>query len=66
MRVRPHRIKYYVLIFYLLLVATWQVLFSAGVLPDYLFPSPREVAQRLWELAADNYLWPSVKATFQR
>jgi NitT/TauT family transport system permease protein len=66
MRVRPHRIKYYVLIFYLLLVATWQVLFSAGVLPNYLFPSPSQVAQRLWELAADNYLWPSVKATFQR
>jgi len=66
MKVRPHRIKYYVLIFYLFLVATWQVLYSAEVLPDYLLPSPWQVAQRLWELAADNYLWPSVKATFRR
>jgi NitT/TauT family transport system permease protein len=66
MRVPRHRIKYYVLIFYLLLVATWQVLYSIKVLPDYLLPSPSQVAQRLWELAADNYLWPSVKATFQR
>ena len=66
MKVRPHRIKYYVLIFYLFLVATWQVLCSAKILPDYLLPSPPQVGRRLWELAADNYLWPSVKATFQR
>jgi NitT/TauT family transport system permease protein len=38
----------------------------AKVLPDYLLPSPLQVAQRLQELAVDNYLWPSVKATFQR
>lgn len=66
MKVLRRRIKYYVLMFYLLLVATWQVLYSVQVLPDYLLPSPLQVAQRLWELAADNYLWPSVKATFQR
>ncbi len=66
MKVPEHRIKYYVLGFYLLIVATWQTLFSANIIPDYLFPSPLQVAERLWELAADNYLWPSVKATFQR
>jgi NitT/TauT family transport system permease protein len=66
MKVLPHRIKYYVLIFYLLMLAAWQVLYSAQIIPDYLFPSPLQVAQRLWELASDNYLWPSVKATFQR
>jgi NitT/TauT family transport system permease protein len=66
MRVQPHRIKYYVLGFYLLIVATWQFLFSVEIIPDYLFPSPAQVAQRLWELATDNYLWPNLKATFQR
>src|SRR5438445_6155049 len=60
------RIKYYVIAFYLLLVAVWQGLFLAQLIPDYLFPSPLQVGQRLWELAADNYLWPSLKATFQR
>ena len=66
MKARPHRIKYYVLIFYLLIVAGWQALYWAGQLPDYLFPSPSDVVKRLWELTTENYLWPSVKATFQR
>jgi NitT/TauT family transport system permease protein len=66
MRVPKHRIKYYVLIFYLLILVGWQVLFSVQIIPDYLFPSPLQVVQRLWELAANNYLWPSLKATFQR
>jgi NitT/TauT family transport system permease protein len=66
MRVPPSRIKYYVLGFYLLLLAIWQAFFSAQILPDFLFPSPWQVARRLWELTADNYLWPSFQATFQR
>jgi NitT/TauT family transport system permease protein len=66
MRARPNRIKYYVIGFYLLLIGSWQALFSAKLIPDYLFPSPIQVGQRLWELGSDNYLWPSVKATFQR
>src|SRR6058998_1747816 len=66
MKVSENRIKYYVLGFYLLLVAVWQGLFLGELIPDYLFPSPLQVGQRLWELAADNYLWPSLKATFQR
>jgi len=66
MKVRQRLIKYYVLGFYLLIVAVWEALFAAHVLPDYLFPSPLQVGQRLWELAGDNYLWPSVKATFAR
>jgi NitT/TauT family transport system permease protein len=48
------------------MMGTWQALFSAKVIPDYLFPSPLQVAQRLWELTTDNYLWPSLKATFLR
>jgi NitT/TauT family transport system permease protein len=66
MKVHQRRIKYYVLGFYLFLLAGWQTLFSANFIPDYLFPSPIQVAERLWELAADNYLWPSLKATFVR
>src|SRR5206468_3941785 len=66
MKVQRHKIKYYVLGSYLLILTTWQVLFSARFIPDYLLPSPSQVAQRLWELAADDYLWPSLKATFQR
>ncbi|MGD0614421.1 MAG: ABC transporter permease [Verrucomicrobiota bacterium] len=66
MKAAQHRIKYYVLLFYLLILVTWQALFWAQLIPDYLFPSPVQVARRLWELGADNYLWPSVKATFER
>jgi len=66
MRVPQYRIKYYVLGFYLLILAVWQALFSTQIIPDFVFPSPLQVAQRLWELTDDNYLWPSLKATFQR
>ena len=66
MKVHTRSVTYYVAGFYLLLVATWQVLFSAQILPDYLFPSPAQVSRRLWQLAADHYLWPGVKATFSR
>ena len=66
MSVPQPRIKYYVLGFYLLILTAWQALFWAQIMPDFLFPSPLQVAQRLWELTTDNYLWPSVKATFQR
>ena len=66
MPVPKSRIKYYVLGFYVLVLATWQLLFSAQLIPDYLFPSPVQVLRRLWELGADNYLWPSLKATFER
>ena len=66
MKVREHRIKYYVLLFYVLILTTWQAMFWFNLIPDYLFPSPTQVARRLWELARDHYLWPSVKATFQR
>ena len=60
------RIGLYVLFFYVLIFAVWQGLFSTGLIRDYLFPSPLQVGQRLWELASDNYLLPSVKATLLR
>src|SRR5262245_39038496 len=56
----------YVSLFYVLLFVAWQVLFSAGVIPEYLFPSPVQVAKRLWELGEDGYLWPNIQATLLR
>ena len=47
MRVPQHRIKYYVLGFYILILSAWQALFSAQIIPDFLFPSPLQVARRL-------------------
>lgn len=52
--------------FYLVLFAAWQLLFSLRLMPDYLFPSPAQVARRLWELGLDGMLWPSIKATVSR
>src|SRR2546422_11740666 len=57
---------YFVLGFYLLLVAAWQGVFRANVVPDYLLPSPLQVGRRLWELGIDGMLWPSLKATLLR
>jgi NitT/TauT family transport system permease protein len=56
----------YVSLFYILIFALWQGLFNFGLIPDYLFPSPLQVVERLRELWDDNYLLPSVKATFLR
>src|SRR5688572_29398824 len=60
------RHKYYVLGFYVVLLAIWQALFSLRLVPDYLFPSPLQVAGRLRDLAIDGLLWPSIKATLWR
>ncbi|MBI3879638.1 MAG: ABC transporter permease [Verrucomicrobia bacterium] len=66
---RPSPEKKYrgiVLVFYLALIALWQTLFSLQLIPDYLFPSPLQVARRLWELGSDGMLWPSMQATLLR
>ncbi|HMJ66226.1 MAG TPA: ABC transporter permease [Candidatus Binatia bacterium] len=56
----------YVIAFYLLLIGAWQLLFSLRVIPDYLFPSPVQVGQRLWELVTQGLMWPSIQATLIR
>jgi len=58
--------KYYVFGFYVVLLATWQLLFNLNVIPAYLFPSPAQVGKKLWELGEDGLLWPSIKATLLR
>ena len=62
----PRRTSVYVLLFFVIIFAVWQGLFSAGIIPDYLLPSPGQVAERLWELGEDGYLLPSIKATIMR
>jgi len=56
----------YVIGFYVLLFATWQALYRFGAIPTYLFPSPLQVAERLWEITIENLLWPGIKATMVR
>jgi NitT/TauT family transport system permease protein len=56
----------YVILFYLFLLTVWQSLYSFGAIADYLFPSPLQVARRLWELGWEGLLWPGVKATLVR
>jgi NitT/TauT family transport system permease protein len=41
-------------------------LYSFGAVADYLFPSPLQVARRLWELWSDGLLLPSIQATLVR
>lgn len=65
-RVGNQLARFYVAGFYLLLLAGWQALYTFGAIPDYLFPSPLQVAVRLWELGVDGLLWPSMKATLLR
>jgi NitT/TauT family transport system permease protein len=55
-----------VLAFYIFLLAVWQTSYNVGAIPDYLFPSPWQVARRLWELGIDGLLWPSIQATLIR
>ena len=61
-----HKLGFLVFGFYVVLLAAWQLLFSLGLVRDYLFPSPTHVVTRLWELSIDGMLWPSVKATLVR
>jgi NitT/TauT family transport system permease protein len=53
-------------LFYFLLLVVWQLLASLRLAPYYLFPSPLQVAQRLFELGQDHLLWPSIAATLKR
>ncbi len=61
-----HALNFVILAFYLTLIAVWQLIFSLGLVREYLFPSPVHVARRLWELGVDGMLWPSIRATLAR
>jgi NitT/TauT family transport system permease protein len=66
MNKRPANTTLYVAAFYLALFGAWQLLFSLGIVREYIFPSPAHVAERLWELGSDGMLWPSIRATLLR
>ncbi len=53
-----------VILFYVILIVFWQMVFDLGLAPKYIFPSPSMVVGRLWELASEGRLWPSIRATF--
>ncbi len=63
---QAQRHNLYLAAFYLVVIGAWQLVFNLGFVHDYLFPSPTQTAKRLWQLAADGLLWPSVKATLIR
>jgi NitT/TauT family transport system permease protein len=65
-RGNDRRIAIYVLVFYFALFAAWQLLYTFGAIPEYLFPSPIQVVRRLRELAIDGLMWPSIQATLIR
>jgi NitT/TauT family transport system permease protein len=64
--ISKRRMRSYVVGFYLLLFAVWQLVISLNWAPDYIFPSPSQVFRRLYELLSDGYLIPSIKATLTR
>ena len=50
----------------MLILLIWQAVFSLGLAPHYVFPSPGMVAQRLIQLVGDGIMWPSVRMTLTR
>jgi len=54
------------LAFLLAALIIWQAVTALRWLPSYAFPSPAQVVARLWELAVDGQLWPSVRASVIR
>src|SRR2546423_15551887 len=61
---KPSRL--YVIWFYVLLFSVCQSLYFFGAIPDYLFPSPLQVARRLGDITREGLLWPGIKATMIR
>jgi NitT/TauT family transport system permease protein len=64
--IAKQRMRFYVIGFYFLLFATWQTVIALNWAPDYIFPSPLQVAKRLVELVQEGLLGPSIKATLLR
>jgi len=58
--------KLMIALFYIFVTALWQCIASQQWVPQYIFPTPLMVVQRLWELGGDGSLWPSVKQTLLR
>ena len=55
-----------VALFYLGLLALWQMLYRAEIWSPYLFPSPSEVWEALKGSTENNLLWDSIRETMRR
>ena len=55
-----------IVLFYTVVAALWQYVAAQQWIPNYIFPTPLMVVQRLWELGSDGTLWPSVRQTLMR
>jgi NitT/TauT family transport system permease protein len=54
-----------VILFYVALLALWQLIFELRLQPKHLIPSPWMVIHRVYELCEDGLFFPSIKATLQ-
>ena len=57
----PHRIAFYIGI-----IVTWQIISTAGIWPDNIFPSPYDVAEDLAYSAADGSLFYGIATSMWR
>ena len=53
-------------IFYSVLLIIWTALAELKIWPPYIFPSPIEVAESLWEGFADNTFWVAIAVSLRR
>ncbi len=49
-----------------LVLVSWQAVVMAGVLPSDMLPSPTQISQAMWDLAAGGDLWVHVGASVYR
>lgn len=54
------------ILFYALLYALWQFLFSLKIWPSYLFPSPQQVGETLAQGFKDKSFWIAIAITMKR
>ncbi len=54
------------IVFYGLLLAVWQLLYSLEIWSPYLFPSPHDVWSSLRQYIENGLIWDSTKASLQR
>ncbi len=49
-----------------LVILVWQILCWSGWRPDYVLPTPSQVAQTLWDQLTGHRIWSSMQTTMQR
>ncbi|MGE5416483.1 MAG: ABC transporter permease [Acidobacteriota bacterium] len=54
------------LVFYLVLIAIWELVFKSGIWPEYLFPSPLGVVENLISGVNEHWLFIAIIASLKR